>query len=194
MKGRKTILTPDEQQYLINNFPELPNIEVARALNLSPRTVVRLAQQAGLVKSEAFIKRCNEKATKAMAIYHLIHPMPKGYVIPNREKTQFRKGDSPRDRLTPEQYEQWQTNLHNARRATIKSERRRILFGLPQRTNLKLTRQPRAKVLFRYYLRKCGYIIDDDKRIAYYTSTTKRGARIEAKPQTWFTFAPLPTL
>ena len=194
MKGRKTTLTPDEHQYLINNFPELPNIEVARHLNLSVRTVVRLARQEDLTKSEAFWQRCREKTAQASHIYHILHPMPKGFVIPNREKRQFRKGESPRDRLSPEQYEQWQTNLHNSRRTTIKSERRRILFGLPQRTKLKLTQQPRAKVLFRYYLKKRGYIIDDNARMAYYTSTTQRGKRVEAKNQSWFTFAPLPTL
>ena len=193
MKGRKTILTPDEHQYLIENFPELPNIEVARHLNLSVRTVVRLARQEGLAKSEAFRQRCREKAAQASHIYQLLHPMPKGFAIPNREKNQFRKGETQRDRLSPEKYEQWKEKLYIARQNTIKSERRRILFGLPQRTNLKLQRQPREKILLRYYLRKCGYIINDKERIAYYTPYTKRGTRIEAKNQPWYTFAPLPS-
>ena len=59
-----------------------------------------------------------------------------------------------------------------------------------KKTNLKIGRQPREKVLLRYYLKKRGYIVDDTERVAYYDAGTTRGKRVEARPQKWYKFLP----
>lgn len=77
------------------------------------------------------------------------------------------------------------------RRATWKSEKARAAFGLPQRTKLRVVPVPKAKIALRYYLKRLGYILDEQARVAYYTEDTKRGKIIESKPQKWYKFMPI---
>lgn len=190
MQGIKVTLTPEQEQYLIAHFPHKFNSEIAQHLGISVRTVNRLSAARGLVKSQQLIQLRQRKAGEAASAYHYLHPVPPGFRIPGGEKYQFKKGQSPRERMTPERYAQVREQMRNTRNATIRKERARITFGLPQRTRLKLTKMSRERSLLRYYLRKRGYIIDDTSRIAYYDTHTRRGPRIEKKKQPWYTFQP----
>lgn len=194
MKGVKFTPTPEQLQYLIDNFPNTINAELASHLGIGMRTMSRIASDLGLTKSNEFLHQRSQKAIDALRRWNINNPKPPGFRIPNSENYQFRKGTSIRSRQGEEVHQRAVAKRATIRRETIKQERRRILFGLPQKTNLRLTAKPREKVLLRYYLRTRGYIIDDDKRMAYYTDSTKRGARIERKQQPWYTFAPYPTL
>ena len=192
MKGVKFTPTPEQLQYLIDNFPNTINAELASHLGIGMRTMSRIASELGLAKSPEFLERRTKKAGDASRQWHIRNPKPPGYRIPRSEEFYFRNGTSIRSRQGEEVHQRAVAKRTAIRRETIKQERRRILFGLPQKTNLRLTAKPREKVLLRYYLRTRGYIIDDDKRMAYYTDCTKRGARIERKQQPWYTFAPYP--
>lgn len=192
MKGVKFTPTPEQLQYLIDNFPDTLNAELASHLGIGMRTMSRIASDYGLTKSPEFLERRAKKAGDAIRRWNINNPKPPGFRIPNSEKHKFLKGTSIRSRQGVEAQHRATAKATATRRETIKKERRRILFGLPQKTNLRLTAKPREKVLLRYYLRTRGYIIDDDKRMAYYTDSTKRGARIECKQQPWYTFAPHP--
>ncbi len=191
-KGRKTILSDDERKYFIENFPNTTNAQLASHLGLGQRTINRLAAQYHLVKSQQFYDELRIRSGKGVKVYYSLHPRPEGFCIPNSEKHQFRKGESIRTRQGDEAQRRATQKSIETRRITVQKEKRRILFGLPQRTKLRLHKQPRQKILLRYYLRSRGYIIDENKRIAYYTSSTKRGTRIERKQQPWYSFAPLP--
>lgn len=68
----------------------------------------------------------------ALRRWNINNPKPPGFRIPNSEKHQFRKGTSIRSR----QGDEAQLRATAKRIETIKKERRRILFGLPQKTNL----------------------------------------------------------
>jgi hypothetical protein len=72
-------------------------------------------------------------------------------------------------------------------------ERARALFGLEQKTRLRVKKQPLKKIQTRYYLRKRGYIIDDPAFVAYYDENTRRALKIEARPkqQRYYDFKPL---
>lgn len=190
MSTRKIILSPEQEQYLFTHYPIDTNEEVAQHLNISPRTVCRLAAQRNLVKSRMFWVNHNNKVSTALKHYYEKNPRPKGFIVPNSTQYRFQKGHNLRQRIGDERYKKVQETIHERRRETVKKERRRILFGLPQRTNLKLNKQPREKIQLRYYLRKRGYIVDDSARIAYYTPSTQRGIRIERKQQPWYTFRP----
>lgn len=192
MRGVKFNPTPEQIQYLIDSFPNTRNADLAYHLGISMRTMSRIASDLGLSKSTEFLELRRKKAGDASRQWHIQHPKPPGYRIPRGEEFRFKKGTSIRTRQGEEAHRRAIEKGTAKRRDTIKKERRRILFGLPQQTNLRLTAKPREKVLLRYYLRTRGYIIDDDKRMAYYTDNTKRGARIEHKQQQWYTFAPLP--
>lgn len=192
MQGVKFNPTPEQIQYLIDNFANTKNADLSAHLNISIRSVNRLASKLGLSKSEEFLVQVRRESIEPLRLWHRLHPKPSGYRIPNSEQTLFRRGDTYKHRYGEKAHRLAHQKSVISRNETIKKERRRILFGLPQQTNLNLHRQPRKKVLFRYYLRKRGYIIDDDKRMAYYTDSTQRGERVERRQQQWYTFAPLP--
>ena len=192
MRGVKFNPTPEQIQHLIDNYPNTLNADLAQQLGTSLRTLCKWAANLHLSKSQEFLERRTKKAGEALRRWHIQHPKPPGYRIPRGEEFYFRKGTSIRTRQGEEAHRRAIEKGTAKRRDTIKKERRRILFGLPQQTNLRLNVKPIEKVRLRYYLRKCGYIIDDDKRMAYYTADTKRGERIERKQQPWYTFAPLP--
>ena len=66
-------------------------------------------------------------------------------------------------------------------RTVIKSERRRLLFGLPQRTRLRVVRQNRGKVRYRYNMRQLGYLeLPGEKNVLRYPSEEMRHRRAEA--------------
>ncbi len=64
-------------------------------------------------------------------------------------------------------------------RRTLREERARVTFGLPQKTKAKVKRQPRRKCSQRAYLKKLGYILDEPNCVAYYTDNTTRAVRME---------------
>lgn len=191
-KGKKIILTPEQEEWLKNNFPLKKNIEIAEHLGVSESAACRFARKFGLKKSEEFKKMWYSNAKEAAKRWFRIHGtnLPPGWIIPGSEKHRFKKGETSLERLGKEGEARRIRKSVEARNKTIKTEKARILFGLEQKTKLKIFAMGRKKVMFRYYVRKQGYIVDDDARVIYYTNTTKRGKRIEARPQPWYTFQP----
>lgn len=61
----------------------------------------------------------------------------------------------------------------------MKKDRARILFGLPQKTAFKVTRQPKCKIRYRCLLKKIGYIPERGTNSIYYDDNTKRDLRRE---------------
>ena len=191
-KGKKIILTPEQEEWLKNNFPNKKCVEIAEHLGFSESAVHRFARKFGLKKSEEFRKMWYSNALEGTKRWFRIHGsnLPPGWVIPGSEKYRFKKGVTSLDRLGKEGEAIRIRRSVESRNKTIKTERARILFGLEQKTKLKLTAMDRKKVIFRYYVKRQGYLVDDDARVIYYTNTTKRGKRIEARPQPWYTFQP----
>ena len=98
----------------------------------------------------------------------------------------FKKGNDPR---TLKGFRDGIIRGHEKRNQIIREEKARIAFGLPQRTKLRLKRQPRPKIDERHYLKKLGYIIDNENNIAYWTETTRRAVKLELKPK-FFKYKP----
>ena len=192
IKSNKIILSEEEEQWLIAHYPYTKNKEVAEKLGISYRSVVRFASRLGLKKTKQFLGECQNEAWQAACRSYDIngHPL-KGGTIPNSERIRFKKGVSSVERLGEEKERQRLEKSRVSRMKTLKREKARVIFGLPQRTKLKVVSQPREKITLRYYLKKQGYILDEQKRIAYYDENTKRGKRIESKPQMWYKFQPL---
>lgn len=190
MKGKKVVLSADELAWLKENFADTKNVDCAEHLGISMRTVNRVAQKLGLTKSAEFMCRCQYETMRAANRSHRLHGTypPKGFIIPKSEQYRFRKGETPEQRLGKERNEQRKRKAAESLAKTRRGERARATFGLPQRTKLRVIPQPRAKVLLRCYLKSRGYIVDDVKRIVYYDENTRRGKRIEAKPQRWYKF------
>ena len=75
-------------------------------------------------------------------------------------------------------------------KARFKTERARVIFGLEQKTKMRVKVQPHPKCNQRSYLKKLGYIIDEKEMIAYYTPQTHRAKRMEAQPRKYYYFKP----
>lgn len=193
MKGKKIELTDKEVAYLSKHFKHMKNAELAAKLNIGERSVVRLARKLGLTKTPQFMRKCQQEMTEAAHASHLrngTYP-PKGFIIPKSEEGRFKKGVTPEQRLGKRKNAERIRKAVESRAKTWKSERARATFGLPQRTKLPVIPQPKKKVELRYYLKRCGYIVDDIARVAYYDENTRRGKRIEEKPQKWYKFQPI---
>lgn len=189
----KIVLSDKQTAWLTKHFKHTKNAECAEKLGISPRSVNRLAKVLGLRKTPQFIRKCQQDAAQAAQDSHLrnnTYP-PKGYVIPNREVGAFKKGETSLQRLGKRKETERVRKAAESLAKTRKSERARATFGLPQRTKLRVIPVPKAKVELRWYLKSRGYIVDDVARVAYYDENTRRGKRIESKPQRWYKFQPI---
>ena len=71
--------------------------------------------------------------------------------------------------------------VSQSRKALIVSERRRWKNDLPQRTRLHFGNQSRAKMKWRFNMRRAGYVeFKDDKNKMYYAEGLKRHPKMEA--------------
>jgi hypothetical protein len=184
-------ITASQEAWLIKHYKHTKNAEVAAYLGISQSTMHRIVRKLGLKKTPQFMRKCQQATTAAAKESHLrngTYP-PKGYVIPNRPT--FPKGVSNVERFGKRKEAERIRKSTESREKTRKSERARATFGLPQRTKLRVIPIPRAKVYLRWYLKSRGYILDEITRVAYYDENTKRGKRIEEKPQRWYKFLPM---
>jgi hypothetical protein len=193
MLGKKIILTKQQEEYLQNNFHNTKNEELAATVGVSHSWLHRYARKNGLTKSVEFTTRCQLEAAKAAGIHAEICGWPpKGYHIPNSEKYRFKKGVNSLQRLGTEKEKQRIERSAESRRKTLKRERARYVFGLPQKTKLRVHRTDRDKILKRWYLKKRGYIIDENLRIAYWGKHTRRATLLEKRGIKWYDFKPQP--
>lgn len=185
-------ITAAQEAWLIKHFKHTKNAEVAAHLGISQSTMHRIVRELGLKKSPQFMRKCQAETTAAAKESHLRNGTfpPKGYVIPNRYS--FPKGVSNVERFGKRVEAERIRKSTESREKTRKSEKARATFGLPQRTKMHVIPVPRAKVYLRWYLKSRGYILDEIARVAYYDENTKRGKKIEEKPQRWYKFLPMP--
>ena len=191
-QGVKIVLTEKQENWLKKHFKHTKNDEIAAKLGVSKTTVIRLARRFGLTKSRQFIQKMQAEAIAAAKQSHLLNGTypPKGYVIPGREKGLFKAGETCLQRIGAKRNAERIKKATATWRETYKKEKARAAFGFPQRTKLRVVPKPIAKIKLRSYLKLRGYIVDDVARVVYYTEETKRGKRIEAKPQPWYKFRP----
>lgn len=116
-------------------FPVRFNRELANDMGISWRSLVRKARELGIEKEEGFLDK-NRTAIVVM-IKKVRRPNPtkgmKGWSVPNSEQYRYKKGNVS-IMSDPERHRKAQEK----RNATIRSERIRIKYGLPQQTKLKL--------------------------------------------------------
>ena len=170
-------LTPEKEQWLLRHFKHTKNDEIKRKLGISDGSLHRFARAHGLKKSTQFHNKCMKATTDAAKASHLANGTypQKGFVIPNAHR--FQPGHKEKASVKARRL----AKAKVTRTKTIKTERARIHFGLPQRTKLRLNRQDPRVVSQRYNLRKHGYIIERGGMTAYYDENTKRMPLVEAR-------------
>lgn len=136
-KCRPKINWTDEMiNRLKSEFPVRFNKDLAKDLGIGWRSLVRKARELNINKEPGFLEKnrsvISEMATKA----HPPHPFKgvKGWNVPNSQKTRFKPGSisAMNDPLIVKK-------VHDKRNETIRKEKLRIKYDMPQKTNLRLT-------------------------------------------------------
>ena len=174
----RVTLTPEQREWLRDNYADTPNDDIMARLGLKFATLHRLARAYGLTKSEEYVLGCRRRNQRlAVKANKRNNWPPKGYRIPNARP--FQKGVTNHMRLGPEREAERRRKIGETRRATIAAERRRILFGLGQRTKMKLNGCFPKKSRLRTRMRKRGYAIERAGNTAAITPETRRSKRLE---------------
>lgn len=161
--------TEEQLNLLCQNYQTETNEQLAQHLGISTRTLRRKAKKLGLVK--------REPVTKTKQIEDLVREMYPNHSLKEISaqaniswRTVRRMANQMGLTRTPEEESRMRSRI---RTSLIKSERRRITFGLEQRTNMKLVCNL-ERIQLRSKLKGYGYIVFKGNNTIYYTSELKR--------------------
>ena len=182
-KYSKIILSEAEQQWMRDNFCNTKNVEVAEHLGISSRTVVRIARDMGLVKHPDFTKAMHRNASEHAARVNRANGGNAGAknLLIYGKAYQFKKGERQKDKMSAEAFDAMQRHIGEQRKKTFKAEKRRVIFGLEQKTKLRVVQAPKEKICLRNGLRKKGYEIARASNEAFITAATHRSEVMERR-------------
>ena len=193
-RGGKS-LTDKQVKWIVNHFQHTKNSDILEKFGIGESTLHRIARKHGLKKSRQFMKKMQAEATEkarqtceAFGLYEeLAERMQKEMTEAYKEgrRSFFRKGESNKDRLSKKRFAETIRKIQESRNKTIKSERRRLVFGMEQRTKMKLhiggfDERQRKKTCHRYLFKKHGYIVERGNSVIFYDEQTKRSPQMEA--------------
>ena len=147
-------MTPEQIAFIRRNFANMRNCDLAEQAGLSESSVCRVQQMYRLRKSAEHNTRMGRKAGLASL---------------------EARGGAQICEFTPEIIAKRIASY----KQTLREERARVLFGLNQKTRMKVKKEPRPKRRQRCYLKAHGYIIDKENNIAYWTEQTERAPIME---------------
>lgn len=178
----KIVLSDEQRAWLFAHYDNTSNNEIAHHLGVSFRTVIRMARSFGLKRSKAGLRQILCRTQQSLVpIKRMRGTLPKKGVMPEGFKKgilyQFKHGhtDTQWHRFTEEERREYRKRMSENRLALLKSERRRVLFGFEQKTRLRVVKQSKRKIQYRYWLRKNGYVESAGNHNLYYiTPDTNR--------------------
>ena len=172
-------------KWLKENYANTPNKEIMEHFGITKAVLIRMVKQYRLRKSPEYLKAINRESLRLATKAAMSKGWPpKGYIIPKSEEAR-RKGQEKiaEMRADAEINAHWRKNISDGRKKLYKDEKRRVLFGLEQKTRIKVVSASHAKRCCRLKLRKLGYIIGRGESIAYWNSETKRNESKERTAQ-----------
>ena len=174
-------LSNEQLVWFTEHFEHTKNQELADRLGTSPRCVTRIARELGLYKTKEFVQAMQRNASEHGA--KKVHLMggnagTKNLLIYGKA-TRFKAGESNKQRMSAETFKEMHRKIGDSRKKIFQKERRRVLFGLDQRTRLRVIRCPKAKIGLRHRLRKRGYEIERASNVVTITDHTRRSQIIE---------------
>ena len=178
-------LTNEQLVWFTEHFEHTKNQELADRLGTSPRSVTRIARELGLWKTKEFVQAMQRNASAHAARANHLTGGNAGAVnlLKYGEAYRFKKGTTQRDRMSNEDYAAMLVKRGASRKELFRKERSRVLFGLDQKTGLRVIRCPKAKIELRHRLRTRGYEIERASNEVVITDNTKRSPIIEEHAQ-----------
>lgn len=167
------------KNWLIKHYKHTENNIIMAKFGLSNYFLHKYAKELGLKKSRAFmLKVARANSAKGFAVIADKGWPPKGYIIPNHEEGVRRSVARTKGKKQKKKHIEKRVATMNDLR---KKEKRRVLFGLEQRTKLKVIRAPKYKIYLRHKMRQLGYLIVKCSNTAFYGTDTKRNPYYENK-------------
>ena len=190
-------MTDDEMAWLMKHYKHTKNSEIMARFGISDCKLHYLAKKHGLKKSKQFLFKVRSNACKIardvcreLGIYEETDERMRRLQKERKAKGLkpqggFREGQSLKTQMSSERFSEMMTRIHQKRNETIRKERLRLRWGLPQKTKMKLhhygvDNEMRRRSMYRYLFRKRGYIVERGDNVVYYDDTTKRRPRMEA--------------
>lgn len=181
-KYSKIILSEAEQQWMRKNFGTTKNADIADHLGISPRTVVRIARDMGLNKTSDFTKAMQQNAADCAAKANRgVGNRGKENLLRYGKAYQFKKGERQKDKMSAEAFDAMHRHIGEQRKKTFKAEKRRVLFGLEQKTKLRVVQASKEKICLRNGLRRKDYEIARASNEAFITAATHRSGVMERR-------------
>lgn len=201
----RRVLNDEQREWLCRWFPVTENKRLAKAMGISLYKLHSFARELGLTKSEAGLRAIKRRQTKAMTKTNHKngcydrkrgHAPSEATMEGNRRRwEEYRQGlrESTYEtlkRTDPKRYQAIKEKRSQNRREMIAKEKRRIIYGLERKTNLKvvvMTPYKRSQLNHRCNALKRGYLLDIDcsegqpgRYVIYYDDETQRSAKFEA--------------
>ena len=176
-------LTAEQLEWLKENFCHTKNQELADELGTSPRSVIRMARTLGLWKTSKFVTAMQQNAADHAARANRANGGNAGAknLLLYGKAYQFKKGERQKDKMSAEAFDAMHRRIGEQRKNIFKAEKRRVLFGLGQKTKLRVVQVSRKKKSLRYNLRKKGYEIARASNEAFITAATHRSEVMERR-------------
>jgi hypothetical protein len=176
-------LTQEQREWFVANFDHTKNQELADHLGTSPRSVTRIARELGLWKTKEFVAAMQRNASEHAARANRLMGGNAGManLLKYGRAYQFKPGESNKDRMDEEALREMRRKIGASRKETFRKERRRVIFGLEQKTNLRVVQAPKEKICLRNGLRKKGYEIARASNEAFITAETHRSEVMERR-------------
>lgn len=179
----KIVLTDEQQQWLRDNYATTLNKDCAAHLRISESSLHRWARQLGLTKDPDWFHALVLERCRMMAAVNRGSGNSGKNNLRGGIETRFRSGQTNIERYGEEKERQRIAKAAATRRETIRKERMRVRWGLPQETKLRVF-QNRKATYIRHSLKRAGYILQG--RCAWeacYTADTHRIPSLEQSAQ-----------
>ena len=187
--AKRTLWTPDHDDILKERFHTDCLHDIASHIGCTCSTVSNHARRLGLRKISPSGRNSDARSFVLIEYPNLSYQEMAERTGLHRETIRIIARELGLER-TPEQLRKIRSRR---RKELIQKERRRIIFGLDQKTNIKVVSN-HQKIRLRSSLKRLGYIIGTDGHTFYYYPGLRRHPIKESNGRALgFTFLPLPT-
>ena len=186
---KRTLWTPDHDDILKERFHTDCLHDIASHFGCTCSTVSNHARRLGLRKISPSGRNSDARSFVLIEYPNLSYQEMAERTGLHRETIRIIARELGLER-TPEQLRKIRSRR---RKELIQKERRRIIFGLDQKTNIKVVSN-NQKIRLRGSLKRLGYILGTDGHTFYYYPGLRRHPIKESNGRALgFTFLPLPT-
>ena len=168
MYRQSIIWTVSMVDFLIDHYNGMSNVSLAEHLGIFPSCLRRKLHELGLRK---------RPVTKAMTVAETVCRL---YSSHSHSEIARLTGISARtvSRIVKKHHLSRNTDearliRSRSRKSIIKREKARVLFGLPQKTNIKVVGN-KKRVVLKSILKSCGYLVIPGHNTLYYNERLKR--------------------